>query len=296
MARMPDFIIIGAMKCATSTLHEQLAQQPGIFMSEPKEPNFFSDDPHYARGLGWYAGLFADAPAEALCGESSTHYTKLPTYPHTVERMRQHVPEARLVYVMRHPMDRLVSHYIHEWTQRVINVPIDEAVDAHAELIAYSRYAMQLEPFLRAFGPERILPVFSGRLRSAPQDELQRVCRFIGYTGEARWIEDQAPANVSSERLRRSALRETLRDLPGLRRIYRAVLPEPVRERINSFWQMKERPELSSAQRERLTAIFDEDLAQLGAWLGIDDLCCANFKARTEQEARDWAHPTRLAS
>ena len=83
----PDFIIIGAMKCATSTLHEQLALQPGFFMSTPKEPNFFSDDDCFARGLDWYRGLFAEAPEGSIRGESSTHYTKLPTHPRTVERL-----------------------------------------------------------------------------------------------------------------------------------------------------------------------------------------------------------------
>jgi hypothetical protein len=82
--RRPNFIIIGAMKCATSTLHEQLARQPGFFMSQPKEPNFFSDDSAYARGEDWYLGLFAGTRPGDICGESSTHYTKLPTYPGTV--------------------------------------------------------------------------------------------------------------------------------------------------------------------------------------------------------------------
>ena len=85
----PDFIVIGAMKSATTTLHEQLARQPGIFMSRPKEPNFFSDDAIYARGWGWYSSLFQAADLGSLRGESSTHYTKLPTFPRTVERMVQ---------------------------------------------------------------------------------------------------------------------------------------------------------------------------------------------------------------
>ena len=84
MSRGPDLIIIGAMKCATSTLHDQLARQPGLFMSVPKEPNFFSDDAQYARGFAWYTSLFADARPGTIRGESSTHYTKLPTLPNTV--------------------------------------------------------------------------------------------------------------------------------------------------------------------------------------------------------------------
>ena len=70
MSRMPDFIIIGAMKCATSTLHDQLAEQPGFVMSEPKEPNFFSDEENWAKGLGWYSGLFAAAELRFGSGDN----------------------------------------------------------------------------------------------------------------------------------------------------------------------------------------------------------------------------------
>ncbi len=111
---MPDFMVIGAMKCGTSALHEQLHAQPGVFMCTPKEPNFFSDDEIYARGIAWYSSLFDDAPAVAICGESSTHSTKLPDLPHAVGRIAEHCPGAKFVYVMRNPLDRLVSHYMHE--------------------------------------------------------------------------------------------------------------------------------------------------------------------------------------
>ncbi|NET50413.1 MAG: sulfotransferase, partial [Merismopedia sp. SIO2A8] len=108
MIQKPNFIIIGAMKCATSTLHEQLALQPNIFMSELKEPNFFSNDEEYDKGLESYWPHFTGATPTDLCGESSTHYTKLPTYPLTIERLQRSVPEAKFIYVMRHPINRLV--------------------------------------------------------------------------------------------------------------------------------------------------------------------------------------------
>src|SRR5271167_2267183 len=98
----PDFVVIGAMKSATTTLHEQLARQPGFFMSRPKEPSFFSDDRVHARGWAWYSSLFRLAKPRDLRGESSTHYTKLPTHPRTVERMVRHLPRLKLIYVMRH--------------------------------------------------------------------------------------------------------------------------------------------------------------------------------------------------
>lgn len=159
-ASLPNFIIIGAMKCATSTLHEQLARQSGIFMSEPKEPNFFSNDEIYAKGLSWYGALFTAGRDQTLRGESSTHYTKLPTYPKTIARMRELLPSLKLVYAMRHPVDRLISHYVHDWSMRVIDAPLEFAVDSHPELIDYGCYYQQLAPFIETYGRQSILPVF----------------------------------------------------------------------------------------------------------------------------------------
>ena len=94
MSCYPNFFVIGAMKCATSSLHKQLALQSGIFMTDLKEPNILSDDAKYKRGLEWYRSLFTPEETDFLYGESSTHYTKLPTYPKTVERIKQDIPDA----------------------------------------------------------------------------------------------------------------------------------------------------------------------------------------------------------
>lgn len=277
--RKPDFIIIGAMKSATTTLHDQLAAHAGIFMSTPKEPNFFSDEAEWKRGLDWYFGLFAAAREGDLCGESSTHYTKLPTHARTIDRIAEHVPDAKFIYVMRHPIDRLISHYIHEWTQRVIDEPLSRAIDAHPELVQYGQYAMQLRPYIERFGRERVLPVFFDRLNAHSQDELERVCRFIGYHPQPEWRE-LPPSNVSGERMRKSKVRDVLVDLPVLSIIRRRLVPKALRERVKQLWMMKDRPQLEDRDRRRLVAMFDPDLAELGRALGID-LRCENFVEQT---------------
>lgn len=281
------------MKSATSTLHEQLARQPGIFMSTPKEPNFFSNDEQWNRGMDWYASLFRDAPPDGLCGESSTHYTKLPTYPHTINRMKQHLSaDVKFIYIMRHPIDRLVSQYIHEWTQRVISCPIDQALEQHPELIQYSRYAMQLEPFLESFGRTNVLPMFFERIASQPQAELQRVCRFIGYAGAPRWDDSIGEQNASTQRLRQSPLRDAIINLPGLKTIRRKFIPQSLRDRVKGLWAMKHRPRLSPENLRRLEALFDDDLAILGRWLGLE-LNCRNFTGAAQQAVPQWRDSAR---
>ncbi|HED54000.1 MAG TPA: sulfotransferase [Phycisphaerales bacterium] len=275
------------MKCATSTLAKQLGSQPGVFMCEPKEPNYFSNDEIFANGPDWYESLFEPGREAKIIGEASTHYTKLPTYPQTVDRFRAVLPDAKLIYVMRHPIDRLVSQYVHEWTQRVVTGPIEDELDANPWMLEYGRYAMQLEPWLEAFGPDRILPVFSERLREDPQSELSRVGAFLGYEGEMRWV-DAGAQNVSAERMRKSPVRDAVLDLPGLKQIRRRLVPQGWRDRIKGLWRLDSKPELSPARAQSLEMFYDADLKRLGELLGVE-LNCANFKSIVRERPLDWA-------
>jgi hypothetical protein len=265
---LPDFVIIGAMKCGTTTLHAQLAAQPQFFMSEPKEPNFFSDDAIYAKGEDWYRGLFKDAPEGAIKGESSTHYAKLPTYPKTIDRLAAVIPDAKFVFVMRDPIDRLVSHYIHEWTQGVITCGIDDAIEKHPELVAYSRYAYQLEPWIARFGRERILTIVFEEMTANPDAELKRIAAYLGAKGEVAWRADLEARNVSAERIRKFPGYELIVDNPVATALRRSLIPRTFRNRVKSKLQMRERPELSAESIALLTEIFDRDRVSLAPFVG----------------------------
>jgi hypothetical protein len=287
MNRLPSFIIIGAMKSATSTLYEQLLRQPGIFLPRLKEPNFFSNDEQYTRGMEWYSDLFNEAGRTDILGEASTHYTKLPTYPQTVMRMRKCLKQPRLIYVMRDPVDRLVSQYTHQRSQREIHGGLDIALIRNPELIAYSCYTRQLAPFVETYGKSAILPVFFDRLIADPQGELERVCRFIGFRGNAQWNEDLSRRNVSAERVRKFPLYDFLVEHPVATALRRNLVPKAIRTRIRDFLSMGERPELTETTRKELEKVFDDDLAILGQWLGIS-LDCRNFREVTSTQSLDW--------
>jgi len=259
-ARLADFYIIGAMKCATSTLHEQLGRRGAFFMTEPKEPNFFNDDELYPSQLDWYRGLFSSAQPDQICGESSTHYTKLPTYHNTAARIREHTPHARFVYVMRHPVERIVSHYIHEWTEGRASSDISRDVMLDEQYVSYSCYAKQLAPYLEIFGNERVLPVFFEHFTTHKVKELERVARFLGdETSEPfKWHEEVGQTNVSRERLRQSKFRDTALSF-GLIRRAKDALPEPVKEQIKAVWRMKKRPTLSVEAKAFVSDVLKKD-------------------------------------
>ena len=112
--RLPDFIIIGAAKAGTTTLHHYLDLNPQIYMSSPKEPCFFSDDEIYVKGVDWYSSLFSSAKPDQACGEASTRYSPYPQYTEAAPRMAELLPHVKLIYIMRHPVDRAYSHHVHE--------------------------------------------------------------------------------------------------------------------------------------------------------------------------------------
>ena len=110
-AAMPNLIIIGGLKCGTTSIHHYLGLHPEIQMSKPKELNFFVAELNWDLGLDWYASRFDDR--FPVRGESSPHYTNLPRFTGVAERIREHCPDARLIYMVRDPIKRILSHWVH---------------------------------------------------------------------------------------------------------------------------------------------------------------------------------------
>jgi hypothetical protein len=232
-------------------------------MTTPKEPNFFSDDPIHARGLDWYQSLFDTAGPADLKGEASTHYTKLPTHPATVTRMRAVLDAPRLIYMIRDPIDRAVSHYIHEWTQGHMAADPVAAFRGHPELVAYGRYPMQLAPYLEAFGQESLLLTSLEQITTDPEAELRRIGTHLGLPAPLVWDHGLGAQNVSAERVRRFPMQKLLLGHPVTRTLRRTLVPKSLRTRIRNARTLGERPKLPEELRVRLVATFAEDHAEM---------------------------------
>jgi len=259
----PDFLIIGAMKCATSTLQVQLAAQPGVFMTTPKEPNFFSDDEIYQRGASWYHDLFADAAPGDLLGEASTHYTKLPTYPQALTRMTAMLKAPKLIYMIRNPVERAISHYIHEWSEGRMGHDPTYAFKHHQELVDYGCYAMQITPYIQAYGINQIYLTSLERLSASRGAELAKIGAFLNLAQPAIWHPDLGAQNVSADRIRPLPLHGLLVENPIARILRRTLVPKAFRHRIRQARSIGTRPELPDDLRIRLQNIFAADHAML---------------------------------
>ena len=261
---LPDFIVIGAMKCGTSTLAAQLGAQPGFFMTTPKEPNFFSDDNVYLNGENWYRGLFASAGPDVIKGEASTHYTKLPTYPQTLTRMQKILTNPpRLVYMIRNPVVRAVSHFMHDWSEGQAGRDIGAAFERSSEFVDYGCYGMQIAPFIAAWGQDNVYLTSLEMLKADPAGELSRVCAFLGHTGAADWQDDKARENASATRVRKLPAHRFLVDHPVATYLRRSLVPKPVRTWIRERQTFGARPELPEDLRARLEERFLADRVEL---------------------------------
>ncbi len=176
---LPKFLIIGAAKSGTTTLATYLRKHPGCFIPDDKEPNFFGIDEKYEKGLEYYASLFELATEDQACGEASTDYAKWPRYPHAAERMAEHLPEVKLIYLMRHPVNRAYSYYVHRHRSGV-DETFEEYLERTSEAIDGSNYMMQIERYTALFPKERFLFLLSEDMIDAPYKTLKSVCQFIG--------------------------------------------------------------------------------------------------------------------
>jgi len=107
---LPNFIIIGAQKCGTTSLHHYLDQHDEIVMSKVKELNFFNEELNWSKGLKWYEAHFQGEGK--MRGEASPHYTNYPMSPGVAKRMKEIVPDAKIIYLVRDPVERLISAYL----------------------------------------------------------------------------------------------------------------------------------------------------------------------------------------
>ena len=261
----PDYVILGAMKCGTSTLAAQLGEQEGIFMTTPKEPGYFSHDEVFAKGPDWYAALFEAAAPGDLRGEASTHYAKLPDLPRAAERLSAAAPGAKLIYLIRDPVARALSHLVHEWSFGKMELDADAALDRHPELIEYGLYGRQMEPWVEAMGAEAIHVDTLEAMHADPQALMDRVGRFLGREDLVWRAGESERLNASSGRLRRRPLDGLLVHSAPATWLRRRFVPQSLRDRIKARRRPPVRPRFSAASLARLEAVFAEDRVRLHA-------------------------------
>lgn len=278
-ARLPNLIVVGAAKAGSTSLHNYLALHPEISMSEDKEVRYFTD-PHCRDWVGRYQDYFH--PGTRYRGESTPQYTKWPLHPGVVDRMADLAPDAKLVYLVRDPIERAIAEYVEEVTWGVITASIEEELsDAEAPynvIVAPSRYATQLRELQRRFPPSQILVLDLAELAGDPATVMARVFDFLGVEQIALDDEALAPRNAYGDKGALPGWYQVLRR-PALVRLAHRLPKERLR-RMQYFFTHRmtkpvERPELTEETLARMRALLAPEMAELRSMTGLE---LANWK------------------
>jgi hypothetical protein len=321
---LPHFFLIGAPKAGTTALHAALATHPQLSMSRVKEPKYFltdgtppvrptgPGDAHSVQEHVWrrdeYEALWPDR-ADVLRGESTPFYLSDPA---ALDRIAEAVPEARLIAVLRHPVDRAYSNWAHLWADGL--EPLGDFLAACAEeerraaegwapfwrYLGLGHYGRQLRAVLDRFPREQLHLLRYRDLVDRPVAALNGVCSFLGVTPDA--VPEVPSQNVSTyvpPTTATKVLQAAVRSGAAVGQF----LPPQVWRRASAPLLAAlrrsggHRPELSAADRDRLLAGFADDIAILEELTGTS---FADWRAQvaegTYSVRRSWAPSGRVAS
>lgn len=297
MGRLPTFLIIGAAKSGTTSLYAYLRQHPEVFMPAVKEPRFFAyvDAPPPMTGPGdaqsnaaagavytleAYRQVFDGATHEAAVGEASPNYLYSPSAPH---RIREQIPDVRLIAILRNPVDRAYSHFLH--LVRSGREPLRDfgaALDAEAERIEagwewswhYRQmgfYGAQIARYLDQFDRTQLRVYRFEALKHDAVGLAQDVFRYLGV--EPNFVPDVSMRHRTTGFPRWEWLQRFIHnpDHP-IRRGARRVVPEALRERVLTTVKNAnlEKPPMPDAVRRRLVDTYRDDITRLSRLLDRD--------------------------
>ena len=282
---LPNFIVIGAAKAGTTSLHWYLAEHPAVFMTPTKDPSYFAygvdargqlswGDPEFhsfpVKSLAEYQRLFEDVGGATAVGEASTMYLECPQ---SAGRIKEMIPQARILCSIRHPVDRAYSDYLMYLRRRGKRFDPERDLSASSvwarpdsRWMQIGRYHGQLARYYDAFPREQIRVLLFDDLRHDPVEYIQNVYRFLGI--DPAFVPDfdtpHAPGGIPvSTTLEgiflRSARSSVKHNVPtGAANWFRRL-----RART-----MRQPPRLPAELRKELSVRFHDDIARTAELIG----------------------------
>lgn len=264
---LPNFLIVGAAKSGTTTLQDHLMDHPQVFMPS-KEVQFFSKDTTYAKGLDWYATHFDGVQGQPAIGEKSPAYCYVPE---AAERIRESIPDVRLLWIFRDPVSRAYSNYWHLVLRGLEYLPFEEALKREAERInedlafgyqKRSMYAEQVRRFLDFFPREKMLFCLFEDMKEDPAGSIQKAYEFLSIDTDV--VTRPQPKSSNVARLPRNIwLQHCTRKLFGRGKVFGLVY------RLNRSKAVGY-PKISNETREALREKFRAHNEELAELTGLD--------------------------
>jgi len=263
----PRFIVIGAVKAATTWIQARLQDNPAIYMPDP-EPHYFSSE--FDRGEDWYRGFFANRPAGVqLIGEKSADYL---AHPLAAQRIARVLPQTRLVLQLRNPVERAYSDYKMFYRRGTVKGPPEEYLrsldSAYPRFLQDGLYARHLARWYDLFPREQILIYLYDDVTVQPQRIVEAVSRHIGVAPVFRPERARAEENSSRSAILPLPLRKALAPLKDTVRPLRGTA---MFENVRSLLAREiTYPPLSPGLREQIHDFYARDVETLEAICGLD--------------------------
>lgn len=259
------------MKAGTTSLWTSLRSHPDVFMPDEKELDFFVAEKRWGLGTDWYEERFAPGVTSEARGEASTNYSKHPLFAGVPERIASVVPGGRIVYMVRDPIERMRAHYLHALAEGWERRPMERAFLEDPQYLDISRYASQIDLYLRVFDRSQVFVATAEALRTERQRTLARIFSFIGVDPSRQPARgDEKPVHATAEKVARSTAGRIIERIPG-RETLRRFLPAPLRRawgRLTTVPLDRESWPVPDAVRRRVHDALRPEVERLRGFLG----------------------------
>ena len=271
---LPNFLICGSIKGGSTALYNCLKMHPDIFLARQKELDFFIRN--YKKGINWYEEHFSQWNGQKAVGEATAYYINWSGCP---KRIASVIPDAKLIFIFRNPIDRLYSDYWYFGKSGLINLSnsFSRYIKTNNNIIKSGFYYEQIKGFLSYFSRDRMHFIINEEFSANPEKELKQVCAFLGVDPNYVFSFDkvnkkynvtQYPANIFLIKILFSFSWPLKIKLPFL---YSAIFPKKIRLIAEKFlFKQKSKPPMSQKDRVYLQEVYRKPNKELAEFLNKD--------------------------
>jgi len=279
MEQWPTFFIVGAQRAGTTSLYEYLKEIPSIYMSAIKEPNYFAvsvnDDELLItpiRDKAKYLELFQNAKQNALIGDASPTYLWDPKTPKLIHEV---VPSAKIIIILRNPVERAYSHYFWLVVTKGERASFEDLIkksnklshkDFSGRVISAGFYSEQVKRYLETFGPNQIKIIIFEEFIKEPKLKVKEILKFLD-------VKEEPPASVGTvfnqAIIPRSGLSSRILKNKMIKKTARRLFPPSIGEVVikKILGKKETKPEMSEKDRKFLEQIYREDIIKLEKYI-----------------------------
>ena len=252
-----DFMIIGAQKSGTTSLADMLKSHSDLVCCRQKEPQFFSGTQDWRKELSTYEDMFP-RQVGAKYFEASTGYTMYPRFNYEIwEDLYEYNSKLKFLYIVRAPLQRVISHYVHSYERGYTDDGIESAIFQLATFVNNTRYHFQISPFIERFGKDQVKICFLEDLKSDPLKVRSEIANFLEIDG-GRFPDEVPKSNVAGE-IRR--LHKKWDNPSFLMKCFRKAVPPAYKWLTgNSGRQFRSKPVLSVGGQKAYLKLLEDDL------------------------------------